>query len=210
MPVYPNNVSGIQSQLTRERLPVGWPWRFFTVMLIIFLAVVLSYLGLEFGYKPFLNRQLNTLENQANDYQNSIVSAGSQNYINLYSQIINIESLLKTHVNPTAFLSLLASLTDPHVSYSSLNVNAARNEINIGGTAASYAVLASQLQIYENSPEITRVILQSSASNGSSVTFEVSLLVKPDIFAYSQASSTTTPSAPAQGAATTTATTTKP
>ncbi len=188
MPAYPNNISGIQSQLLKEKLPIGWPWRFLTVMAIVFFAVVLSYLGLEFGYKPYLEKQLNTLQNQINNATNSIVSYQSQNYLNFYSQILNIETLLKTHINPSTFFPFLASSTNPKVNYTAVKVMVPQDKIDISGVAASYAVLASQLQAYENSPEVTRVVLGGSRASGGVVSFQVTLYVNPGLFTYSQTS----------------------
>lgn len=212
MPDYPNNLSGVQSQLQRERLPVGWPWRFFTAMLIIFLAVFLSYLGLAFGYQPLLKNQLTSLDGQVRDLSNQIASNPNQkNFVNFYSQVVNIEKLLKNHVNATDIFPLLASSTNPQVSYTSVKVNVPQSEVDLSGVAASYAVLASQLQAYQSSPQISRVVLGSSQTTGNAVTFSVKLMMQPSVFTYPNATSSNsvpplTTSAPA--AATTTATTT--
>lgn len=188
MPAYPNNISGIQSQLLKETLPVGWPWRFLTIMVIVFLAVVLSYFGLEFGYKPYLEKQLNTVQNQINDATNAIVSDQSRNYLGFYSQILNIETLLKTHTNPSAFLPFLASSTNPMVSYTAVKVTVPQDKIDISGAASSYAVLASQLQAYENSPEVTRTVLEGSQAAAGAVSFQVTLYVNPELFTYNEMS----------------------
>ncbi len=185
MPAYPNNLSGIQSQLSREKLPVGWPWRFLTIMAIVFLAALLSYLGLEFGYKPYLQRQYYALQTQVNSEQNTIAST-QKDYVNYYSQIINIGKLLRNHVNPSAFLPFLASSTEPKVSYSSIKVTVLENKIDISGTASSYAVLASQLQVYENAPQVTRAVLDGSELSGNTVSFQATLYVNPGLFTYNQ------------------------
>ncbi|MCL5006632.1 MAG: hypothetical protein M1153_00580 [Patescibacteria group bacterium] len=185
MPEYPNNLSGIQSQLLRERLPVGWPWRFLTAMFIIFLAVSLTYLGLQFGYGPLLSKKINVAENQINTLTNSILTNQSQTSLNVYSQIVNIERLLGVHVNSENFLPFLSSLTNPKVSYTSINVSVAQSELGISGVAASYAVLAEQLQAYQSSPAVRSATLQNSQASGNAIIFNVKLLVNPSVFSYS-------------------------
>jgi hypothetical protein len=195
MPEYPNNLTGIQAQLAQERLPVGWPWKFFTAMLVIFLAVLLSYLGLAFGYQPMLNNQLSSLQGQVRDLSNQIAANPNQkNVVGFYSQVVNIQKLLKNHVNATYIFPLLASSTSPQVSYTSAKISVPQSEVDLSGVAASYAVLASQLQAYQSNPQIKGVVLGSSQASGNAVTFSVKLMLDPNIFSYASAtSSTSTP-----------------
>ncbi|HUY69752.1 MAG TPA: hypothetical protein VMU70_01925 [Candidatus Tyrphobacter sp.] len=183
MPQYQNVPSGINARLLEEKIPIGWPWRFLTATVVIFAAALISYLGLKFGYEPYLSGNLKTTNDQVTALGSELSSQENQkNFLNFYSKLNNVQRLLGTHVSSVSGLSFMESLTNPQVILTSLKITVPQDEIDVSGNASSYAVLASQLQAYEDNSEISQVVLGGSQTNGNLVQFNLKLLVKTEVF----------------------------
>ena len=133
-------------QFEAERLPVGWPWRFFSVSLIIFLATLLTYLGLLFGSEPYLNSQLGKKEELINQLAEKISADDREKFTQFYSQLFNLKNLLDNHVKPSQIFALLEKTADKKVYYRSALIKIPEKELNLDGVADSYETLASQLE----------------------------------------------------------------
>ncbi len=169
-------------QFPRERLPVGWPWRLFTFTLILFALAFLVYLGLSFGYKAFLNKSIDNLNSTLNSLSFQVAPTEREGFITFYSQLSNLQKLLASHIVSSKVFPILSGLTDQRVSYSTLNVSIVDRTVTVDGVAKDYAALASQLAIYEQSPEVEKVILQNSALTNKAVRFTAQVTFKDEIF----------------------------
>ena len=69
MPQFDQNII---EKFGREKLPTGWPWRFFTISVILLGISLVIYLGLTFGYRGFLNNQLGKKDQEINQLAASI------------------------------------------------------------------------------------------------------------------------------------------
>lgn len=179
MPQGPNNFA---ESLMRERISVGWPWRLMVSMFLVFLISLLIYTGLTFGYKPFLKSSVESLESEIESFSAQLSSEQKENFVNFYSQLTNLQRLLKGHAGVARFFSLLESLTGEEVSYSGFSLSLQEKTVSLEGVASSYEALVGQLTLYEASPEINRVILDSSKSLGKVVQFKVKLVFRAEVF----------------------------
>ncbi len=184
----------------------------------ILFVVLLIYGGLRFGYEPYLNAQLSSLESQTQKVGQSVSASDEANLITFYSQITNIQSLMKNHVFFSQFLTWLERVTETNVYYTSMFF-ASNNQVTLSGVAKTSADVSQQIAAFEAAPEVSSVALSdvafSSSLNGW--TFSVVVTMRPSVFLWISGASSvktvitptlittpTTSTPPSSGTATTT------
>ncbi len=172
----------MSDQFSRERLPVGWPWRLFMFTFVLLLIAFLLYLGLDFGYKTYLNKSIDSLNSTLNSLSFQVAPTEREGFINFYSQLSNLQKLLGSHITASKAFPIVEGLTDQRVSYATLNFSIPDRRVTIDGIAKDYAALSSQLAIYEQSPEVERVILENSSLAGKTVRFTAEITLKNEVF----------------------------
>jgi hypothetical protein len=165
---------------------VGWPKRFFTFSLVIFVAVLLIYVGLAFGYKLFLKKSLEDLGGKLDELSRQITQEEKDSLAILYSQLTNMRSLLGSHVFSSKVFTLLESITHPKVVYLGLDLNTKEREIIITGAAATYEDLTAQLALLESSSQIDKYNLESSEWDEGVVQFKINLTVAKDVLSVTR------------------------
>ncbi len=168
-------VQNTMDRFQGERLPVGWPWRFLMVSFVIFLTSILVYLGLAFGYKPFLNRAIKEKDAQIFEQASSLKKEDQEKLIQVYSQMINIKGLLDGHIFPSGIFSLLEQKTHPKVYFMGVDFKSSGRALELDGLAANFSVLSEQLEIFAKSPEIEKYTLRQSQQSGDLIQFQIAL-----------------------------------
>ena len=181
--------SRVEEQLkSGEYLPVGWPWRIFSLSLVIFIIAVLVYAGINFGYRPYLNKQIKTLDAEFLDLNQSIDEEKQNQLISFYSQIVNIGDVLNSRDNTFPIFDFLEKNTYPEIKYANLSVNAAEREIKIDGIAPNYEILTKEMTLLDQSPQTERVILENSRlteevkGTAKEIRFNLKLILIPEFF----------------------------
>ncbi len=163
-------------------MPSGVPGRFLAFSVLIFLLVTIGYLGLAFGYAPFLEREIGNSTTKLDELGRRISADDQKELTQIYSQISNIEKLLKSHVWGSRVLSFLEANTARQVTYINADLSVPDRRLILDGAAVSYDELVRQLTAYDAAPEVERMSLESSETVGSIVRFKASLIFKPEIF----------------------------
>jgi hypothetical protein len=88
-------------------------------MLVLAIAV---YLGITFGYDPYLQNEITNTQNKITALNNSISPTDQTNLINFYSQVSNLKILLQKHTLSSQFFSWLEKNTEVNVYYQSLSM----------------------------------------------------------------------------------------
>lgn len=169
-------------QFTKERLPVGWPWRLLIFGLVLLVIFLLIYIGLVFGYKPILGQNINKLEADLESLSSELSVEDKENLIGFHSQIVGIKNILDSHIITSKIFPFLESVTNKQISYNTFILSVPERTVKIDGVAKSYNVLSAQLFNYENASEVEKVSLESSSFTGSVVKFTVKLILKNEIF----------------------------
>src|SRR3989338_1636243 len=125
----------VNEKFLSNKLAVGWPWRMFIFTSVMFLAAVFVYLGLAFGYKPYLQNSVSNIESELNSLSLQISPEAQKNFIRFYSQISNLRSLLAKHVTTSKLLPLLEASTHQKVVYSSTTLIPGERTLRIEGFA---------------------------------------------------------------------------
>ena len=186
----------VVEQLSREEAPRTPGWSF-GVMLFsgsILLIVLVIYAGLRFGYEPYLTGQMNALQSKVNNLGQSISPAEEANLVTFYSEIGNLESLVKNHVIFSNFLTWIEQNTEANVYYNTMSFSS-EDQVTLNGYAKTAGDIPEQIAVFESSPDVASVVLSnvsySAASNNW--VFNVVLTMNPDLFQW--AASSTAPTA---------------
>ncbi|MDE2000953.1 MAG: hypothetical protein KGI60_00095 [Patescibacteria group bacterium] len=178
-------VQNPMNQFESERLPVGWPWRFFMVSFVIFLVSILGYVGLAFGYEPFLNTKVASLDQNITQGAAEVSSTQQQQFIQVYSQIVNLKSLVGDHVFSSNVLFLLQSVTYPQIYYTHADLKTAERTLTLDGVAPTFDILSQQLAVFSQTSAVTGYTLDQSQLNNNQVQFRVTLKLAPSVFSLS-------------------------
>jgi hypothetical protein len=175
-------------ELSRENPTTGgWSWRIFMFSFFVLVVVIAFYIGLNFGFKPYLNSQINKLDSELKQISQSI-SEGDQNKLMLfYSQAANISNLLKNRKLTTPLFLWLEKNTIPDVGFNKFNLNKIGNQLNLGGIAKSKESALNQILVFQSSPEIKNVVLNSLSSiDQANWQFDLVILFKESFFISNQ------------------------
>lgn len=179
MPQYSKNVS--EQFLEPEKLPVGWPWRLFLFSIILLALVLFIYFGIILGYQPYLKSERQSLDKKINEIGGAISETDRGNFINFYSQLVNLQSLLNKHIKGSNVYAFLEKNTNQGVYYEGANISVAEHFLRLEGIARSYDNLVQQLVVFEQVPEIQKVILEESQAAEKGIRFSLQIIFKPEL-----------------------------
>lgn len=168
-------------QFEPERLPVGWPWRLFSVSFIIFLAVLLVYFGLVFGYEPFLRSQIEKKDAEIAELGKAVRKEDQENFSKFYSKLLNLQNLLSSHAIPSKLFPFLERATHPRVYYAGANLKVPERELQLDGIADSYGSLGEQLAVFDRSADVERLVMNQSQLGSGGVQFRLTLKLKNEL-----------------------------
>lgn len=208
----------IAGQMPDNSGSAGLPWRLFSFILILFLISLFSYVGLQYGYKPFLERQITATTAQIEDFNSRLDLEDRKDLTAFYSQIVNLKSLLNSHIFSSKVFPFLQSSTSTGVAYSTFNLDVPLNQLKLDGVALNYDTLVQQLLFWQNSPSVAKLILLENATVDGLIRFGVVITFIPDFLTTidstvgggqptTVAPASNPPVAPAPGTSTTTTTT---
>lgn len=173
----------LEEQLTKgEEFRGLWPWRLLLVTGTVFFILVFIYFGMIFGYGPYLNSKINALDQKISDLNNQVTSEDTKNLVNLYSQLVNINTLIKFHPLPSKLFNFLETTLNSGVYLRGVDLVYSRYSLRIDGTAFDYLALSRQLAVWKKQPQIKLVSLQNSKlTNKNDVEFSVQILITQDL-----------------------------
>lgn len=169
-------------KLSREPIRVGWPWRFFIFSILVLIIAVVAYVGLQFGYAGYLNRQIAAVDEKINILSQSIPVDQQQSLSAFYSQLANLQRLLASHTVTANLFPLLQKNTNTAVAYQTLELRVAERRLVLEGTAASYQILAQQLEAFQQMAQVDQVTVNESRAAEGHVAFRISITFKKDSF----------------------------
>jgi len=177
------NNQNLAAQFRPETLPVGWPWRLFSFSAILFALALFSFFGLEYGYVPYLDKEIKKQDQLLAELNNSIPSEQRDSFVLFYSQLSNLKNVLNGHLSASGvFAQILEKDTHPKVYFSTAGLSVPERKLVIEGFAASYGVLSEQLAAFDKDPLIERYLLEQSQYSDGLVQFKVDLTLATKVF----------------------------
>ena len=149
------------NQFESENLPVGWPWQFFSVSLIIFLTSLLIFLGLTLGYGPYLRSQILETDDKINQLLETVSKKDQERFAQFYSQLVNLKNLLDNHILSSKVLPWLEKITNQKVYYTNATIKVPEHKLELEGIAESYGVLGEQLEAFNQTEGISHLLLKA-------------------------------------------------
>jgi len=184
MAQYNQNIA--EQFLEPEKLPVGWPWRLLLFSVFLFALILFIYLGMIWGYQPYLAKEKVSLNKQIDQIGGTISQADRDNFVNFYSQLINLQGLLENHVSGSSIFDFLERNTNQQVYFNEATVTVTDHFLRLGGVARSYDNLVSQMVAFEQAPETARVVLEQSQVSNNGISFLMDVYFKPMLLNSSQ------------------------
>lgn len=179
MPFNISQESGIEPrQLPKEKLPVGWPWRLLFLSIVILGLAVFIWVGLSFGYKPFLHSRINTLDKETENLRKSLSPEEQENFLIFYSQIANLSKLLKNHIISSKIFPWMEQITNKKVYYNRFELSLLDHSLILQGQAQSLEILSQQLESFKETPEIERFVLKNTKLVGRETQFDLKIFLK--------------------------------
>lgn len=163
----PYGQSVLEKELTRRNgAKIKVPWRLLLIAFLTFSATVAIFLGLKFGYLPYLNSRIEKVNREINQLTVSISEEDVQNFFGLYSRLVNIDNLLNNRYRSTKALELLEKNTIKSVFYTDFHYDFKDKTFTLEGRALNYETLSQQLEIFKKLPAVKNLKLESAYSEG--------------------------------------------
>ena len=171
-----------QHLLERERTTTVWPWRLFVASLIVLIVAGLYYAGLAFGYRTYLNNNIEKKDAEIAELAATIPKEDQARLMRFYNQIQGLKNLLDQHVINSKIFPLLEKNTNKKIAYNKLDLDVAQRSLNLDGIAESYQILAQQLEAFKQTPGVERFLINNSQLNQGVVRFNVTVVLKSELF----------------------------
>lgn len=171
----------------------GWSWRLFSFSILILIIVTVIFLGIQIGYKPFLNSQIGKLDSQLEEFEGRISVQDQQSFINFYSQIVYLREILDTHVFFSPFFNLLEANTHNGIYFTAIDYDFSENKVSLEGRANSFEALGQQLARFDALSQINRTILNESRSLQGGISFRLMLFPNRNLFTVQQVNASPPP-----------------
>lgn len=127
----------------------------------LFILALIAFFGLNFGYKPFIDRQEHRLENESQTESQQIATGEQVKVVDFYSQLANLEKILKGHILSSRALAFFEETTLPRIYFSKLDFNAKSRTANLAGAAESVEDITKQVQVLQTRPEVESAIFSN-------------------------------------------------
>lgn len=178
------NSSLLSEQLKRpDKTPIGWPWQLFTFGMIALSLSLFVFLGMKFGYLPYLNAQIKNREAELKTLEKSITEEQKQTLISFYSQLINSDTLLKSHKFGSKFFDALEKNTHERVYFADLTLMGEEKIAKLNGIAPSFEIVSEQLDLFKKTSGVDKVSLESAqVRDKEGIYFSITLNLNDLIF----------------------------
>jgi hypothetical protein len=174
--------TSLQDQFVEEAIPVGLPWRILISGGLIFALTVLVALGLDYGYKPYLEEQVTAVDSQFSSLTKNLTEADQKNIVVMYSQIANLKEILEKRTSVNTVFKFLEEQTVPAVYYTDAVMNGEEIKLSVKGFAPSINDLSQQIAIFEKNKAIHSVVLDSVGLQAGGAVFALTLQFNAEAF----------------------------
>ncbi len=129
----------------------------------LFAISLIIYLGLSYGYEPYLNGQKDDLDIQIQEFSKKIPQEDQTKLVSFYSQLANVKTLLGKHPMTSKAFDWLETNTQANTYFTKLTFNVPTSQITLLGNSKSPQDAAEQAAIFESQPEVLRLNLNNLA-----------------------------------------------
>jgi hypothetical protein len=157
----------------------GWSGQLLMFSSTIFFVILFIYLGLAFGYTPYLNSQFKKLEDQKAAIIQEIPVDKQAQLITFYSQLLNLQTILARHVVVSPLFDWIEKNTNQKIYFTQLSLNTAANQLTLDGAGASLDDINHELILLQAQPEVKEIDVKSISFKDGAWAFETVLFLDP-------------------------------
>ncbi len=159
----------------------GWSGQLLMFSGTVFFISLAVYLGIAYGYKPYLERQVAILDEQIKSYTRQITPDEQEKLISFYSQVANLNEILKSRFTPSQIFGWLEKNTGANIYYNGFGFLLADYQVNLSGISKTVDGFSKQMVLFQNNPAVERASINSFSSAGGNLwQFNVSLFLNKD------------------------------
>jgi len=187
----------VVERLSREPLVTpGWSGRLLMFAGTIFFLSLAVYVGLTFGYKPYLSAQVQHLDDEIKKFNEEIPSVDQNQLVVFYSQLANLNTVLKGHVTASPLFDWLEAHTQTRVMYSKFAFSAQNGQLSLTGISRGMEDFVEQIAIFQSDSMVQRITVNNVTviPSGGGWQFDIVLFLDPSLVGR------TSPTAPAAAA----------
>jgi hypothetical protein len=165
--------------------PEKTPGAFSQLMMLaasLLLLAVFLWIGMVYGYKPYLNGQLDQVNQKIDEFAKQIPADQQERIATLYSQLVNLKKVLVNHSATSPFFDWLAKNTLPGVYFVKASVSASGAEAVLQGAARSLDDINSELALLNQAPEVKHLSVGTISNTIQGWQFSVTLEIDHSVF----------------------------
>ena len=149
--------------------------------ILVFIATGATWLGVYLYSGRLLNINAD-LRSQIASLQEDLDPNLIRELVNISNGLASARTLIKNHLLTSNVFEFLEKNTHPKVAYGSISYSAGSRKMDLSATAASYLVLARQINVFESSPVVNKVSFGGlSIKEDRSVGFSLGIEFKPEL-----------------------------
>jgi hypothetical protein len=173
----------VVERLSREPLMTpGWSGRLLMFASTVFFLSVAVYIGLTFGYKPYLSSQVQKLDDEIQKFNQETPAADQNQLVVFYSQLANLNTVLKGHVAASPLFDWLEAHTQTRVMFSKFAFSAQNGQLALTGISKGMDDFVEQLAIFQAEPMVQRITVNNvSVIPAGGWQFDVVLFLDPSV-----------------------------
>jgi len=153
----------------------------FLAATLVFIATGGTWLGVYFYSGRLLNINAD-LRSQISSLEEDLDPNLIKELVNISNGLASARTLIKNHLLTSNVFEFLEKNTHPKVAYGSISYSAGSRKMDLSATAASYLVLARQINVFESSPVVNKVSFGGlSIKEDRSVGFSLGIEFKPEL-----------------------------
>ncbi|MEK7138482.1 MAG: hypothetical protein AAB787_03170 [Patescibacteria group bacterium] len=154
---------------------------------LLFLLSAASYVGLSFGYKAYLEKSINESKDQIAEFSEQIPLDDQIKLINFYSQLLNLKSLLASHVNLSPTFPWLETNTQINTSFSNFRFDRKGNALSLSATSKTFTDMAEQILAFETlKDQVLKVEVSNISSKANIWQYNLDLALSPSFLTQFQ------------------------
>ena len=158
-------------QLPVASMTIGLPWRLMVFSFVLFLFSIFIFAGLRYGYGTYLDAQTVEVDENIAALAQQVSESEQEELLLFYSQLTNLQKVLDRRVFTVNTFPFLEKNTLPLVYYTEVQYTAEEGVVILNGVANSMQVFVQQITLFEESPEVERVIIDDVGLERGTVSF---------------------------------------
>ena len=135
----------------------GWSGHMLILTFTVFIFTLFAYFGLRFGLVAYLQNQVLGIDEEIASLQAHITGDDQKNLSSFYSQLVNVQTLLRGHVHVSPLFSWVEEHTARDVQITSFSVAPGTQTLSLGLVAKDFDTMIQQIARLQENEDLKEV-----------------------------------------------------